>query len=299
MKDIRFRKGFVLGIIILLFFSISIQPGIIADDSIKSDNHEMVEITIQICRGDGANNHNVKLSQEKAEELENLLNITKSKLDSAKTLEETSEIFNDTVFSLYKFDMLPDDMSIEDAKLLVNGMEQNPRIIKKLERWNSKNQGKKVTMENFLCLIAGHTDETFFIGPSLIPSLLLVLIMVTPFFLLNYLFMFFDISIDLNIIPFLIQLSVIFGLFNFYTWQLNPLAVGHSIIFGYTTGGWWPHWIHAKGWIYTIGLKGIKTWNSIYGGVLGFTGIKICLSHEDGLFQTHFYMGAALMVNDQ
>lgn len=294
MKKGLLTKGIVFGIIVM-FFGVGIQP-VFADVSIESIDPEMVEITIQICNGNGANDHTVILSQEKAEELENLLNIIESKLDTAKTLEETSAIFNDTVVSLFELGVLPDDMSIEDAKQLVNGMEQNPRIIEKLERWFSKNQGFDVPLGNLLCLIAGHTDETFFIGPLLIPSLILVLIMVAPPFLLDFLF---DISIGSNILRVLIPLCTVFGILNFITWQLIPFAFGHMIALGSFSGSWFPIFIPAEGWIYTIGLKGIKTWDSIYGRILGFTGIKICLSIETDLHQTHFYIGAALMVDDE
>ena len=190
-------------------------------------------------------------------------------------------------------------MSIEDAKQLVNGMEQNPRIIEKLEEWFSKNQRSEVNLDNFLCLIAGHTDETCFIGPSLIPLLIMVLIMVAPIFLLNLLFdRLFDISIGSNILRILIQLGIVLGILNFPIWQFIPIAIGHIIVLGSFSGYWWPIYIPAEGWIYTIGLVGIKTWNSFYGWVLGFTGLKICLSLEADLYQTHFYMGAALMLND-
>jgi hypothetical protein len=291
------NKTLVIGIIIL-FLCIAIQPGIIADFSINSNKSEKVEITIQICRGNGANDHSVMLSQEQAEELYNLLNITKVKLDIAETMEETSAIYNDTIFSLYELGILPDDMSIEDIKRLVNGMEQNPIITKKLEWWCSRNQDKKETIENFLCFIAGYTDETLFIGPSLIPSLIIILIMVAPIFLLDFLFeRLFDISFGSKILIGLIPLFIVFGGLNYVTWQFIPLAFGHIISLGSIYGSWFPIYIPAKGWINSIGLKGIKTWDSFFGLILGFTGIKICLSLEASFHQTHFYMGAALIVN--
>lgn len=289
MNNRLFRKGIVLGII-LLFVGIAIQPSIIADDSFKSDNSEIVEITIQICNENGANDHTVMLTQEQAEELENIISTTKIKLDAAKTLEETSAIFNDTVVSLFELGVLPECMSIENAKRLVNGMDQNPRIVKKLERWFSRNQGNKGVEDNFLCLIAGHTDLTLFIGPSLIPILLLILIITMPLILL------FKLS-NIHFFPDnLFKLLIIFGGLNFLTWQFIPIAVGHIIFLGGSSGGMFPIRIPADGWINTIGLLGITNWNSFYGQIFGFTGIKICYPPAAGM--THFYMGAALMVND-
>jgi len=199
--------------------------------------------------------------------------------------------------------MLPDGMSIEDAKQLVNGMEQNPIIVKKLERWFSRNQGNKGLKDNYLCLIAGHTDRTVFIGPLLIPSLILVLIIGAPFVLLeNLLGGLFDIETNIGTIVMLPLLFVLGGL-NFLTWQFNPLAIGHIILLGKLGGGGGfsiPQ--PADGWINTIGLDGIKNWNSFQGGILGFTGLKIFYSSKSHIFpnldMTHFYMGAALIVND-
>ncbi len=289
MQKGLWKKGLVLGIIIL-FVGIAIQPGIIADDSIEYDNSELVEITIQICKSNGANEHTVMLSQEQAEELESIINSTKIKLDAAKTMGETSAIFNDAVVSLYELGVLPDGMSIEDAKRLVNGMEQNLRIVKKLERWFSRNQKNLDDNENILCLIAGHTDLTWFIGPLLFPSLILGVIIGIPLVLLDGLiFRLFDTSI---FIPILFQLLVGIASLYLLIWQLNPIAFGHLIKLG--SEGIWGWSIPVSGWIYTIGLNGIKNWNSFYGGVLGFTGIKIWYPPKEG--STHFYLGAALMI---
>jgi len=299
MKKELFRKGFVLGIFVL-FVGIAVQPGIIAADSIKSDNSEMVEITIQICKGDEAEDHNVILSQKQAEELESLINRTKAKLDAVETLEETSAIFNDAVVSLYELGVLPEGMSIEEAKRLVNGMDQNPNVINKLEQWFFRNQEKIETFDNFLCLIAGHTDRTFFIGPSLIPSLFLTIITAVSIELLDILLSILFISGLFNssfFNPIQINWFILFMLFgglNLLTWQFIPLAIGHIIKLG-GKGGFGMQ-IPAEGWINTIGLKGIKIWNEFYGWILGFIGIKICFSFKEDW--TQFYMGATLMLID-
>jgi len=289
MKKGLFRKGILLGII-CLFVGIAIQPGIIADDVIKSDNSELVEIIIQICGRDGTKDHTVMLSEEQAAKLEVLINRTKTKLDAAETMEETSAIFNDAVVSLYELGVLPEGMSIEEAKRLVNGMDQNPRVVNKLEHWFFRNQEKRETFDNFLCLIAGRTDWTTFVGPLFIPLLILGLIIGTPLVLLDVLlFRLFETFI---FIPILFPLFFGIGGLCLSIWQLNPIAFGHIIKLG--TKGMFGFPIPALGWIYTIGFNGIKSWDSFYGGVLGFTGIKICYPPIGDM--THFYMGAALMV---
>ncbi len=288
MQKGLWKKGLVLGIIIL-FVGIAVQPGIIADDSFESVNSELVEITIQICNGNGANDITVMLTEEQVKELESIISSTKTKLDAAKTMEETSAIFNDAAVSLYELGVLPEGMSIEDAQRLVNGIGKNPWIVKILERWFSRNQEEKETVENFLCLIAGHTDETWFVGPSFILKLIIWGPLLPLIILLNILF-----GTEIPDIDELFQLFFDRGLISLI-WQYNPLAFGHTILLGYYSTDYWPPgWVHAEGWIYTIGLKGIKSWNSFGGSVLGFTGIKICYPPIED--RTHFYMGAALRV---
>lgn len=305
MKKELFRKGFVLGIIVL-FIGVAIAPGIIATvdlsdiASLRTSennnlNNKLVEITVEVGNGE----HKVMLTPDQAEELKNLISRTKTRLDAAKTKEETSAIFNDTVVSLFDFGILPEDMSIEDTKHLVNGMEQNPRIVNKLERWFNRNQVNEEAIDNFLCLIAGNTDKTLFIGPSLIPSLFLTIVTAVSIDLLDVFLSILFISGLFNssfFKPININWGILFLLFgglNFITWQINPLALGHMVILG----GRGPFGMHlpAEGWINTIGLKGIKILNEFYGGILGFTGIKICFPLKD---RTHFYMGAALMLID-
>ena len=255
-----------------MFVGIAVQPSIIVDDVIASNNSKLVEITIQICKGDEADDHTVMLSQKQAEELESIISRAKAKLDAAKTLEETSTIFSDTVASLYELGMLSKDMSIDYIQRLVKGIDQNPRIIKKLDRWVSLNQEKEVPVENYLCLIAGHTDKTLFIGPLVILSLIFLLVIGTP------------------LVPFYDSLlSRIFEISQFI-----PLAFGNLIRLG-DDGGPFGAQRPADGWIFAIGLNGIKNWNSFYGWILGFTGLKICFPYKE--VWTQFYMGTALIIN--
>ena len=269
MKIRLFRKGLVLGII-FLFVQISIQPAF-AEISTESDNSELVEITIEICKGNGAEDHTVMLSQKQAEVLENIISRTKTKLDVSNDRKEASVIFNDAIVSLFELGVLPEGLSIEEAKRLVNGVGQKPRFVKILERWYSRNFDIFDDDENFLCLIAGHTDNTYFMPP------------------------FFGIIEDS---PKLWPILLIY-LFTFPIWLFNPLPIGNTIYLGSLSGGMLPRIIPAEGWVYTVGLNGIKTWSGtftgdlgqIFKGALGFTGIKIGF-----LLTSYFYMGSALGV---
>ena len=96
-------KGVMVIGVIILFLSVAVQPVIIADDSIIFNNSELVEITVEIYEVDKTYNHTVMLTQEQAEELELLINNTKSVLDTADNLDETEAIFKDILFSLSFF----------------------------------------------------------------------------------------------------------------------------------------------------------------------------------------------------
>ena len=109
----------------------------------------------------------------------------------------------------------------------------------------------------------------------------------------------FDIETNIGTIV-MLPLLFVFGGLNLLTWQFTPLAFGHLIKLG-GRGGFGMR-IPADGWINTIGLNGKKNWNRFYGWILGFTGFKNCFPSKLDFFpnidMTHFYMGAALIVND-
>ena len=101
MRTSCVKNGLVM-VVILLFIGVAVQPVIIADVSIESDNSELVEITVEICEVDKAYNHTVMVTKEQVEELENLINNFEIELENADDLGETETIFKDTIVSLSK-----------------------------------------------------------------------------------------------------------------------------------------------------------------------------------------------------
>ena len=67
---LNMKKSLIIGIIVL-FLGVAVQPGIIADVSIKSDNSDLEEITIQFYESDRSSNHTILLTKEQVDELEN------------------------------------------------------------------------------------------------------------------------------------------------------------------------------------------------------------------------------------
>jgi hypothetical protein len=278
-------------IVIFLFFCVAFAPVITATREI-SETKDMVEITVEV----GNSDYTVLLTPNRAVELENLIDRTKKQLDEAKTLDETSRIYDETVVSFYELGLLPDSMSIKDAQRIVNGHKSLSRIGKELNGLNGGNLGILVDDENRFCLIAGHTNATRFI--TFIHSIFIRLL---P---------------HLGISP-LGTVIFLFTLFKFFIPYRGyfPFALGNAIIFGsFSPGGPLGHppdWSPSYGWVHTIGLNGMKRWDGkfygnissiihfggteFYVGVHDFTGIKIFIPSPE-LFSGCFFLGAALLV---
>ena len=295
-KPRLFYKMLVVGVIVL-FIGVGVQPAF-ADVSFEPDNSELVEITVQFYETDRTYNHTVLLTQEKAEELDNLINDFEIKLENADNKIETEAIYKDTIVSLNNLGLLPKDISIEKAQRLVTGKEQDPRFVRIFKRLYDRYKGSWETDENFLCLISGSTNHTSFIGP--IGCLTFSIIEKLSYFFDNFPFIY-----EYIFWPILGIFLIPFGFFGGYIWLLNPLPLGYQIGFAeqfinnYGQLDYWP----AIGTVHTNGLNGEKIWNgSFYGrlpileslnffiGVFGFTGIKIFENYS------YTYLGSALWV---
>lgn len=281
------RNIFNIGLasaVILLILGVVFAPGIAASREIAEKiemNNDLVEITIKV----GNHGHSVLLSSDQALELENLIDQTKNRLESAGTMGETSQIFDDTVVSLYKLGVFPYGMNIEYVQRMVNGHNRFSRINKHLDGFEGDNTGIFDNQTNVLCLIAGKTNKTVIFPPFL-------------YFILTLAFE--KGLIDFYDNPLMVMIAVAF----FYYTDLTRMILGQIISLGYYDD--YP----ACGWVYSIGLRGIKKWNgAFYGqlpeilpwrrvpnsfnfGVRGFTGIKITSPETD----KYFYLGTALQV---
>jgi len=249
----------------------------------------LVVVLVQTCNVNGVQNHTKYLTREQVQQLKNLFDNVYKKLDNCKNREEANEIFKDIVLSINDLDLLPEDMTVEQAQKLVTGGEQNPKVMKLLERWYNNHKTSLDDNENVLCFMAGTTNETFFCGPvfSLLNSLSHRLLL-SFLFLIGFLY-------PLNVLPFAF-------------WNIFPLNLGYEVgigsVFRWAYNSYYP----AYGQVHTIGLNGYKSWNdSFWGnlsiapieferdylpGVFGFTGLDFVLDDEF----THFYFGFALNV---
>ena len=184
-------------------------------------------------------------------------------------------------------------LSVKQAQRLVTGRYNNPRVTRLMDILNKKYQGSLAENENWLCLIAGYTNNTVFNGVlSRIMTLLLI------------------------VAPEVYTIIMLFFLMPFNA--INPINIGSTIGIGYYL---WDMVNHeeipypANGWVMTLGLLGLKRCNgsmrgcyseipllenSCYPGITGFIGLKILLDAQQfGLFYvagSYFYMGSALGV---
>lgn len=291
MKKGSIRKGFVIGII-LLFVGMGIQPAF-AKMPVDSNNSELVEITVEIYEVDKTYNHTVMLTREQAEELDILIKNIETELDSADNSNEAKKIFKDKIVSLNELGLIPKSISLTEVQDLVIGEQQNQRILNIFERYYNKNEKILSNDSSILCLLAGKTINTVFIGPITFLFCLQAASVLARF-------LFFSGRIkDLNpdlYMPYynLFRLRMVFwlalaGILNFL-----PLKIGAYIHYGWFQpgpfGGSWP--IPAEGWINTYDSSGKKEWSGdFYGEVFGFTGIKIITGFLD-----FYYFGAALWV---
>jgi len=295
--------------IILLFIGLALAPSINANISKASVDSELVEFTTELCGLDGGK-HTVSLSKEEAEEVEQLIDSIKVRLDKVETREEAVEVFNEAVVELDKYGLLG-GLSVKQAERLVAGRYQNSRVVKLLEKLCGEKPTTQGDYENQFCLIAGKTTYTgtygliWWIGVHTIWLLIRIIRDLNPFWL--------QCLLALSLIP-----PTVLGMIS----TLNPFALSHTIGFGaevFTVMGG-NYDVEAEGWIWTQGTNGAWTIDrpffgrmsetplfflpfpfliiyNMYPGAIGFTGLKISLPIVDsGMTFDCFFLGSSIAV---
>ena len=298
-ESLLWKQGTIF--VVLLFCGLAFAPSIHAN---VSTEEELVEVTTEFC-GLGKK-HTVQLTQEQADELDQLFDEIKAALDNIETREEAVEIFDEAIVELDKYGLLG-GLSIEQARKLVIGGYQNPKVMKLLEKIYNRKQGIFDENTNILCLIAGRTDRTVFggnIGRICLATIFYALLLIKWAKEQGY-----DIHVheEALILAFLVGMTIRCKFSSF-----SPIAIGHTICIGkeeLDPQFWWYNSHPAHGWIFTIGMNIIKWWRDsffgqlrlptifveldyFYPGIFGFTGIKLLnFEKEDSL-----YLGSALFV---
>jgi len=282
MLNVFWKKGVVF-IVFMLFLGVGIQP-LVATDQKAWINEDYYDVDIEFC-GLGRK-HTVKLTQQEADEVEQLFDDIEQRLSEVETIEEAEIIFKEAVVELDKYGLLG-GLNVRQAQRLVTGVYQNKKIMNIIDEHIENNQNIFNNQTNALCLIVGETNKT-----SLYPPLI------------NFIFHLAAEKGWLNLYdhPFMWLMG---WAFLFYV-QVVHIILGHTITLGTNYSSLYP----ACGWVFTIGLRGIKYWDgAFYGqlstilpwerfgenhyiGIRGFTGIKV----TDPETHEYFYLGTALRV---
>jgi len=304
-RNPHIRKWLAVGII-LLFIGVAVAPSINVTVVKASDDNELVEVTTQACGIKGSDNHTVQLTKRQVREIRQIFDELKSRLSTAESMQETQQIFNDTIVSLSRYNLLPNGMNIEQAKRLVSSASQNQKVVQFLQKISTKSQVdvKAGEMQNSLCSIAGNTSNTHFAKP------------VTK--LTMHLYDIMDYSSGNHI---LVEIStalwIVFNPFSTISQMILKRQGNHcgvSIFFGNFKYYPYPNWLYpAQGWLSTNGINGKQNitgsfwgqkvtsgwqpqddWhmNYTWRGCIGFTGFITYVGLDSA-----YYLGSALHVN--
>ena len=309
------KKEILIFGIIFLFIGVGIQPAFAIDISKTqtSNSNDLVEITLQLCKTYGVEDHKMFITQEQNEQLDRLIESFKVDLENSDSYEETVRIYNDMVVSLDELGILPESTNCKDVQELVTGENtiSNPvkmKTIKHFEQAYEKLKNKNLGLdenENMFCLIAGDTTNTFTVGLGTIGCGINIISLWIRFGLLYSFFEIIYASFLSKLLQSLFELRVKFWLFTIIFSYLFPLKLGGFLTYGTAEHIPWTEYYPSNGWVFTNGLNGKKTWDgpfygdiskldllytSYYLGAIGFTGIKINPAGSG------FYLGSAFRV---
>jgi hypothetical protein len=203
------------------------------------------------------------MKNEKIQELETFLKNLCLKLEKAESREETINTYNKGLLKLNKFGLI-EDKNLKLAQMLITSRYK--------KSWSQPLQMDD--NENKFCLVLGKTTNTIIDGiPFRIIAQLadktgfdLLLLLLYPFFILT------DIIDD-----------------------YRPILLDAYIYWGAPNENW------GQGWIWTLGINGIKSWNgkiigriwtvsTFFTGIVGFIGINIMINGSE---DTNFFLGFA------
>jgi len=299
-------KKIMIFTIIIFFVFVSFHPVITADEVKKTIDDDAIELTIEMVGFDQDRSYTKVVSVETFQQMKSAFEAFRIQLSNATTKAQGVVLFKRIINDLHEYGMFG-DMDIEQVGRFVIGNYFYP-ISDALIDGSSQDKILR-NAGNLFCLIVGETNNTYF------ESHLGCMAKKPACFLLaleNYARM-HNQSVLHNIILFLI--APFFGalFYSMIPSMYNPLPVFCNIGLGFRSEGIVESRIHpASGWITTIGLKGLKSWNDeffgqliklpillvlfdggiFYPGVSGFTGIRIS---EVGSMDC-YYIGTALHV---
>jgi hypothetical protein len=238
--DKRMLKKEMVVAVILLFIGLAFTPSINANISKASIDNELVEFTTEVC-GLKAGKHNVQLTREEAEEVENLIDDIKIRLDGVETREETVEIFNEAVVELDKYGLLG-GLNVKQAQKLITRGFQNKRMSQFLVNIIPRFLGLS-DFENIFCLLfVAITQSHWIIGEINMPFFILLFLNFTELPLGMLLYFYWRIG-GIRVFDIIIEIFSIYSktdTLNYYSLGLLGIKTGeinsnrNLRIFGFT-----------------------------------------------------------------
>ena len=295
------KKTFVLFGIIVLIGSIA-TPMSLMDNVRASANNKLGDSTTHIDDILTEKTVSVQLTKQQTQFVQGIFDELKNRLSTAETIKETQNIFNDTIIELDSYNLLPEDMSVEQAQRLVNHATNHLHKITPIQKLHAVPADG--TIQNSFCSIAGNTSNTHVAKLAKRTALRL-------YYIIDYK------TGNAPLVKIATALFVVFneiGKINQLILRQNGYHFGVCIYFGNYHYTAYPNWLSpAQGWISTNGASGKQNitgsfwgqtmtggwqpqddWymNYTWRGCLGFTGL-ILYAGTDNVY----YLGSALSVN--
>ena len=308
MKEGWFVKTLALSIVVL-FIGISFQPVFAVDIKStdekviesKSGNNEKVEYEIQIIKTNKIIENKVYLTQQQANDLENLIEGIRFDLNNSESSEETTEIYYNAINSFNNLGLFTKDITLDEIKQLVTGETQKLDSIK-----FKKELGDG--FENRLCLVSCNTNMAYTLGPVTIMTALACIPPVAYMILFNSIYFKHNLSehpilVKLLMTPmYLYSIIILALLISSYLsiMSIQPITIGSLtacglVIYPAVPSDYFEYY-PSNGWIQTFGLNGKKSYNGNFYGdlfylplmffhyycsMIGFTGISIRRKNND------------------
>jgi hypothetical protein len=249
--------------IILLFIGVAVAPSINLSVVKASNDNDLVEVTSQACGIKGYGNTTVKLTRQQYQDLEQYLVEFRARLNQTTTKEEAVPIFKEAVVELNKYGLLPRGMSVERAQRLVTGQYQD----KKLMNYKDKSLNTPISTlnvsSNYLCLMTGVTTHLTSYGFPLRSLIYFDIVIEKLTALLNSPIVLLFLDLLDSIINSLFSLGQFggggLGLLFWMIYDIIPLKIFSCLAFGSADDP-------SNGWIFSIGLNGVKCWSSAFSG---------------------------------
>ena len=145
-------KHYIVIIVTFIFLGPVLEPSINA----YFTEEQFIEFTTEIC---GLNNvkQKIELTLKEAEEVEELFNSIKLKLDKIESSKQAENIINDAVVKLNRYGLLG-GLSIKQAQRLITYRFKDRTIF-------NRNNLKEDDDKNFLCIVGGKINFSAFTGP--------------------------------------------------------------------------------------------------------------------------------------